>query len=105
MSRLNMRRYQPQPGEVPEPLKKVAILGKPVFNAGLELCWQVYEARLQESKEVLSPLLLSISKDLTFPCEKSELKAITQLAIQGNQTSILMLCSLTPSLCSVYFFF
>ena len=63
MSRLSMRRYHAQPSEVPEPLKKIAILNRPAFNAGLELCWQVYEAQLQESKEV-NPLNFL---DLNFP--------------------------------------
>ncbi|CUT99014.1 protein kinase [Echinococcus multilocularis] len=59
MSRLSMHRYQSHLGEMPEPLRKVAILGKPVFSAGLQFCWQVYEAQLQESKEICSAFVLT----------------------------------------------
>ncbi|VDM30296.1 unnamed protein product [Hydatigera taeniaeformis] len=74
MSRLSMRRYQLQSGEMPEPLQKVAILGKPVFSAGLELCWQVYEAQLQESKEICSAFVLTkLVTDKTGKMRKREI--------------------------------
>lgn len=52
MSRINSRRFQPQTEEILEPLRKIATLGKSEFSAGLENCWQVYDAQLQELKEV-----------------------------------------------------
>ncbi|VDD79722.1 unnamed protein product [Mesocestoides corti] len=58
MSRLGMRRNQAQPDTLPAPLEKVTVLGKPLFKAGLELCWQVYEAKLQSSKEACSAFVL-----------------------------------------------
>ncbi|KAL5105997.1 SCY1-like protein 2 [Taenia crassiceps] len=74
MSRLSIRRYQPQVGKMPEPLQNVAILGKPVFNAGLELCWQVYEAQLQESKEICSAFVLTkLVTDKTGKIRKREI--------------------------------
>ncbi|VDK21777.1 unnamed protein product [Taenia asiatica] len=74
MSRLSMRRYQPQPSLVPEPLKKIAILGKPVFNAGLQLCWQVYEAQMKDSKEICSAFVLTkLVTDKTGKMRKREI--------------------------------
>ncbi|KAH9282169.1 SCY1-like protein 2 [Echinococcus granulosus] len=74
MSRFSMRRYQSHLGEMPEPLRKVAILGKPVFSAGLEFCWQVYEAQLQESKEICSAFVLTkLVTDKTGKMRKREI--------------------------------
>lgn len=64
MSRINSRRYQPQMEEIPEPLRKIAILGKSEFTAGLENCWQVYEAQMQKSKEVGNTIWILIASPL-----------------------------------------
>ncbi|KAM7537899.1 hypothetical protein Aperf_G00000078825 [Anoplocephala perfoliata] len=56
MSRFNSLRYHPEPEEMPKPLRKIAVLGKSEFTAGLENCWNVYEARLRESKEITDGL-------------------------------------------------
>lgn len=56
MSRFSALRNHPQLDEIPKPLWKIAILGKSEFTAGLENCWQVYEAQLQQSKEVIPNL-------------------------------------------------
>ncbi|VDN99413.1 unnamed protein product [Rodentolepis nana] len=74
MSRINPRRYQPQMKEIPEPLHKIAILGKSEFTAGLENCWQVYEAQIQESLENCSAFVLTkIAPDKTEKLRKSEI--------------------------------
>ncbi|KAM3171752.1 hypothetical protein ACTXT7_015982 [Hymenolepis weldensis] len=74
MSRFNSRRYQPQMEEIPKPLQKIATLGRSEFTAGLENCWQVYEAQMQKSKENCSAFVLTkLAPDKTGKMRKREI--------------------------------